>query len=245
MTIGIRFATRSHVGMVRDGNEDSAYAGRRMLAVADGMGGYAGGEVASAAAIDVLRELDVDLPEDELLGTLEKAVHRVNERLQGLVRADPALQGMGTTLTAMLWSGTKLAMAQIGDSRAYMLRGGDLYQITHDQTVVQVLLDDGKIDKDQVASHPLRSVLLQAIDGREVVSPDLQLRNLRVGDRYLLCSDGLWSVVTPDVIHQALTGIADPDQLAGHLVDLANAGGGPDNITCIVADIVDMDHGPS
>src|SRR5882757_1726740 len=125
MTMGIRFATRSDVGMLRDGNEDSAYASSRLLAVADGMGGHTGGEIASAAAIGALKSLDIDVPGDELVATLEEAVRRANDTVQGIVESNPSLQGMGTTLTAMLWSGSKLAVVQIGDSRAYLLRNGD------------------------------------------------------------------------------------------------------------------------
>jgi protein phosphatase len=241
MTLGIRFATRSDVGMLRDGNEDSAYATSRLLAVADGMGGHTGGEIASAAAIQALRSLDVDLPEQELLAALEQAVRRANDSVHGIAESDPSLRGMGTTLTAMLWSGSTLAVVQVGDSRAYLLRNGDLYQITHDQTLVQLLLDDGEISQDQVASHPHRSLLLQALDGRENITPDLQLRTAHIGDRYLLCSDGLWSIVAPQAIHHALSTITDPEQAVGHLIGLANTGGGPDNITCIVADVADLD----
>ncbi|MCW2887501.1 MAG: family protein phosphatase [Streptosporangiaceae bacterium] len=240
MTMGIRFATRSDVGLLRDGNEDSAYAGSRLLAVADGMGGHTGGEIASAAVIEELKRLDIDVAEDELLATLGAAVRRANDTVHAIVQSDPSLQGMGTTLTAMLWSGSKLAVVQVGDSRAYLLRNGDLFQITHDQTLVQQLLDDGKISEDHVASHPFRSLLLQALDGRTQVTPDLQLREALLGDRYLLCSDGLWSMVTPEAIHHALSTIADPEQVVPHLIDLANAGGGRDNITCVVADVVDL-----
>ncbi|MCW2918520.1 MAG: protein serine/threonine phosphatase [Actinomycetia bacterium] len=241
MTMGIRFATRSDVGMLRDGNEDSAYASSRLLAVADGMGGHTGGEIASAAAIGALKSLDIDVPEDELVATLEEAVRRANDTVHGIVESNPSLQGMGTTLTAMLWSGSKLAVVQVGDSRAYLLRSGDLFQITHDQTLVQQLLDDGKISEDHAASHPYRSLLLQALDGRTQVTPNLQLREALLGDRYLLCSDGLWSMVTPEAIHHALSTIADAEQVVPHLIDLANASGGPDNITCVVADVIELD----
>ncbi|WP_433190479.1 PP2C family protein-serine/threonine phosphatase [Actinoallomurus sp. CA-150999] len=239
MTIGIRYATRSDVGMLREGNEDSAYAGLRVLAVADGMGGHTAGEIASATVIEELSALDVEIPPDQLLTTLEQAVNRANQKVHGLAEADPSLQGMGTTLTAMLWSGSRLALVQVGDSRAYLLRDGDLFQITHDQTLVQALLDDGKINQEQATTHPYRSMLLQALDGRAGITPDLQSRSALVGDRYLLCSDGLWSVVTAEAIHKALTGITDPEEVVGNLIAAANAGGGPDNITCIVADVVD------
>ncbi|MDN3352958.1 PP2C family serine/threonine-protein phosphatase [Actinomadura sp. DC4] len=246
MTIGIRFAARSDVGLLREGNEDSAYAGTRLLAVADGMGGHVGGEIASAAAIDTLKPLDVDVPANEIVGVLEQAVHRANEKLHNIVEGDPSLQGMGTTLTAMLWHGRQMALVHIGDSRAYLLRNGELFQITHDHTLVQSLVDEGRISLDEAASHPQRSLLLRALDGRGEVDPDVSLREAQLGDRYLLCSDGLCSVVTAETIHHGLSSVADPEQAVRQLIDLANRGGGPDNITCVVADVVELDtlHGP-
>jgi protein phosphatase len=246
MTIGIHFAARSDVGLLREGNEDSAYAGTHLLAVADGMGGHVGGEIASAAAIDTLKPLDVDVPANEIVGVLEQAVHRANETLHNIVEGDPSLQGMGTTLTAMLWHGHQIALVHIGDSRAYLLRNGELFQITHDHTLVQSLVDEGRISLDEAASHPQRSLLLRALDGRGEVDPDVSLREAQLGDRYLLCSDGLCSVVTAETIHHGLSSVAEPEQAVRQLIDLANRGGGPDNITCVVADVVELDaqHGP-
>lgn len=240
MSIGIRYAARSDVGMLREGNEDSAYAGSHLLAVADGMGGHVGGEIASAAAIGELRKLDHDLPAGELLAALEHTVKAANDKLHRIVESDPALQGMGTTLTAMLWSGSQIALVHIGDSRAYLLRDGSLFQITHDHTLVQSLVDEGRISPDEAASHPQRSLLLRALDGRSEVDPDLSLREAKVGDRYLLCSDGLSGVVTAETIFQVLTEYPDPEAAVRQLIDLANRGGGPDNITCVIADVVDL-----
>ncbi|MFI6514578.1 Stp1/IreP family PP2C-type Ser/Thr phosphatase [Spirillospora sp. NPDC050679] len=244
MSLGIRYAARSDVGMLREGNEDSAYAGSYLLAVADGMGGHVGGEIASAAAIDALRKLDKDLPATELLAALEHTVKTANDNLHRIVESDPALQGMGTTLTAMLWAGNQVALVHIGDSRAYLLRDGSLFQITHDHTLVQSLVDEGRISPDEAASHPQRSLLLRALDGRGEVDPDLSLREAQVGDRYLLCSDGLSGVVTAETIFQVLTDTAEPEQAVRQLIDLANRGGGPDNITCVVADVVELGQQP-
>jgi protein phosphatase len=241
MTIGIRYATQSDAGMLRETNEDSAYAGSRLLAVADGMGGHSGGELASATAIEAMKRLDIDIPADDLLAALQEAVRQANEAVHGLAESDPSLKGMGTTLTAMLLSGQKLALVQIGDSRAYLLRDGELFQITHDQTLVQMLLDDGLITPDKVATHPHRSLLLQALDGRAELDPAMQLRETQIGDRYLLCSDGLWSVIAAQAVHHVLSTVAEPEQVVRELIDMANEGGGPDNITCVVADIVDLD----
>jgi PPM family protein phosphatase len=239
MTLALRYAIRSDVGLLREGNEDAAYAGPRLLAVADGMGGHAAGEVASAAAITAIAKLDDDVPGNDLLDALADAVSDANHALHDMVAADPAIEGMGTTLTAMLWSGSRMALCHIGDSRAYLLRGREFHQITHDHTLVQTLVDEGRISPDDVPTHPQRSMLLRALDGRADVEPDLSLREVRAGDRYLLCSDGLSGVVSEETLHQTLATVADLDEVVLQLIELAIRGGGPDNITCIVADVVD------
>jgi serine/threonine protein phosphatase PrpC len=244
MTLALRYAVRSDVGLLREGNEDSAYAGPRLLAVADGMGGHAAGEVASAVAISALADLDDDLPATQLLDALADAVARANQILHDMVAADPSINGMGTTLTAMLWSGPRVGLCHIGDSRAYLLAGSEFRQITHDHTLVQSLVDDGRISPDEAATHPQRSLLLRALDGTSEAKPDLALRETRLGDRYLLCSDGLSSVVSEETLHHTLATVADPDDVVLQLVELAIKGGGPDNITCIVADVVDTDSAP-
>jgi serine/threonine protein phosphatase PrpC/DNA-binding transcriptional MerR regulator len=237
----IRYAVRTDVGLRRDGNEDSAYAGPRLLAVADGLGGHAGGEVASAAVIDALRPLDTDVPAGELLSALDHAVRRASTALGEIVEADPSLRGMGTTLTALLWSGSQLGLVHIGDSRAYLVRDGEVFQITHDHTMVQLLLDDGRITTDEVASHPQRSLLLRAL-GDFSSEPDLKLLEAQPGDRYLLSSDGLHEVADSGAIRRVLLTVADPDQAVTELVALAIASGGPDNITCIIADVLATDE---
>jgi protein phosphatase len=244
MTFALRYAVRSDVGLLREGNEDSAYAGPRLLAVADGMGGHAAGEVASAVAISALAGLDGGLPAGELEKALSAAVARANQILHDMVAADPSIGGMGTTLTAMLLSGSKLALCHIGDSRAYVLSGEEFHQITHDHTLVQSLVDDGRISPDEAATHPQRSLLLRALDGTSDAEPDLSIRDAKTGDRYLLCSDGLSGVVSEETLHRTLAALAEPEEAVRQLVDLAIKGGGPDNITCIVADIVDSETGP-
>jgi PPM family protein phosphatase len=242
LTLALRYAVRSDVGLLREGNEDSAYAGPHLLAVADGMGGHAAGEVASAATITSIAPLDAMDPGPDLVGALADAVATANLRLQELITSDPAIEGMGTTLTALLWSEGYAALCHIGDSRAYLLRDGQFNQITHDHTLVQLLVDGGTISEDDVATHPYRSLLLRTLDGRTIAEPDLALLETYPGDRYLLCSDGLSGVVTEQTLHQTLTSVADLDKVTSRLVELAIKGGGPDNITCIVADVIDA-HG--
>jgi PPM family protein phosphatase len=236
----IRCAVRTDIGLERQDNEDSAYGGARLLAVADGMGGHAAGEQASAAVIDALRPLDTQVPAGELLNALDHAVRRANGTLRDMAVADPSLAGMGTTLTALLWSGSQLGLVHVGDSRAYLVRDGEVFQITHDHTVVQSLLDAGTITPEEAVSHPQAMLLMQALSALpdRGFEPELQLREAVLGDRYLLSSDGLHRVVAAEEIRRVLLEVADPDQAAADLIALAMDGGGPDNITCIVADVV-------
>ena len=239
MSLGLRYAARSHTGLLRDGNEDSVYAGPRVLAVADGMGGHAAGEVASAVAIAALAHLDEDAPGSDLLEVLRESAESANSHLRDMVSGDPALEGMGTTLTAVLFAGSRLGMLHIGDSRAYLLRDGALTQITHDHTLVQTLVDEGRISEDEASTHPQRSLITRALDGRDGIEPDLSVREVRSGDRYLLCTDGLTGPVgRAETLQEALE-IADPQESCDRLVQLALRGGGPDNVTVIVADVVD------
>jgi PPM family protein phosphatase len=239
MTLELRYAVRSDVGLLREGNEDSAYAGPRLLAVADGMGGHAAGEVASALTIASMAELESEQLGGDMLKALAMAVATANARLQEKIIANPAVEGMGTTLTALLWSNGHAAVCHIGDSRGYLLREGELYQITHDHTLVQSLVDQGRISADDVSTHPQRSLLLRALDGRSIAEPDLSVHESLPGDRYLLCSDGLSGVVRDETLRDTLSTIEDLEIATRQLIELAIHGGGPDNITCIVADVVD------
>jgi serine/threonine protein phosphatase PrpC len=243
MTLALRYAVRSDVGLLREGNEDAAYASPRVLAVADGMGGHAAGEVAAAVAIAALADLDGTQGDGDLREALAAAVAKANRILHDMVAADPAIGGMGTTLTAMLWSGSRAALCHIGDSRAYVLSGGQFRQLTHDHTLVQSLVDDGRISPDEAAAHPQRSLLLRALDGTLDAEPDLTVTEAKAGDRYLLCSDGLSSVVSEETLHRTLASAAEPEEAVLQFVELAIKGGGPDNITCIVADVVDAAPG--
>lgn len=241
MTLVLRYAARSDRGLVRSNNQDSVYAGPRLLALADGMGGHAAGEVASKVVIAALAPLDDDEPGDDLLSQLRESVAGGNGAIAELVEGDPDLEGMGTTLTAMLFSGNKLGMVHIGDSRAYLLREGTLNQITHDDTFVQKLQDEGRITAEEAESHPQKSLLLKALTGHEV-EPSLTVREARAGDRYLLCSDGLSGMVSNETLEEAIQ-IPDPQECADRMIELALKGGGTDNVTVIVADVVDIDYG--
>jgi PPM family protein phosphatase len=239
MTLALRFVARSDVGLVREGNEDSGYAGPFLLAVADGMGGHAAGEVASSVALSTLATLEDDVPSTELLDALAGAVNEANAAISDMVEKHPQLDGMGTTLTALLWSGRRLGLVHVGDSRAYLLRGNQIRQITHDHTFVQQLQDEGRITAEEAAVHPQRSLLLRCLDGRSNPEPDLSVREVLLGDRYLVCSDGLSGVVSDEQLAEALAG-DDLATVADTLVELALRAGGPDNITCVVADVVDV-----
>ena len=242
MTQFLRYAAKSDVGMVRRDNEDSGYAGRTLLVVADGMGGHAAGELASSTAVATLAELDSeDLPAGDVLTALDDAMLTSAERIAQFIQADPSRAGMGTTLTAVLWRGGRIALIHVGDSRAYLLRDGELSQITHDHTYVQTLIDSGRITADEARSHPKRNLLLRAIDGTGVPEGETSIREARVGDRYLLCSDGLCGVVTDSAIAVVLAQVSDPTAAVTELVDLALAAGAPDNVTAVIADVVEVD----
>src|SRR5437764_12341837 len=240
MTLTLRYAARSDRGLIRDGNQDSVYAGPRLLAVADGMGGMAAGDVARNVVIAAMAPLDEDVPGDAMVDALRSAVETANQQLRDAVDANPALEGMGTTLTAMLFSGSKCGTVPVGDSRAYLLRDSDFVQVTKDDTYVQMLVDEGRISAEEASSHPQRSLLTRALDGRDI-DPEYSVRQALPGDRYMICSDGLSSVVSAETIGQSLREYRDPGQCVDRLVQLALRGGGPDNVTVIVADVTDQD----
>jgi protein phosphatase len=224
--VTLRAAAASVPGLVRQGNEDAVYVGRRLLAIADGMGGHAAGDVASAAVIGSLRACDIAVGPGELLEVLARGVTTANAEVARQAAEDPARQGMGTTLTAMLWSADLAALVHIGDSRAFRLRDGTLRRLTEDHVMGNLVSNAG----------PLAPVLTRYLDGRPDRSPDLGLRELRPGDRYLLCSDGLSPVVADSAIREVLVAAADAAAAARQLVALAEEAGGPDNISVIVAD---------
>lgn len=241
MAIALRYAARSDVGLVRANNQDSGYAGPSLLVIADGMGGHAGGDVASSLAIAEMAPLDGESHgADAVLNHLSDAVHAAHRELLERVAEEPALSGMGTTVTALLRTGGRLALAHIGDSRAYMLRDQKLVQITRDHTFVQRLVDDGRITLEEAEQHPQRSVLMRVLsDVVDDVEPDLSMREAKLGDRYLLCSDGLSGVVSFGTLQDTMAAGKDPAATCEQLVHLALRSGAPDNVTCIVADIVD------
>jgi PPM family protein phosphatase len=245
MAVSLRFAARSDVGLLREDNEDSGYAGAHVLAIADGMGGAAAGEVASSVAIAEFAQLDDGDQQGDLLATLREAFMRAQDNLAALVEHEPALRGMGTTLTVVLRSGPRVGLLHVGDSRAYVLREGTLEQITHDHTLVQTLVDTGRITPDEARVHPQRNIITRTLDGTASIEPDLSVRELRTGDRLLLCSDGLSGVVSKDTLTEVLTGAADPSSAADDLVSLALRAGSPDNVTCVVADVVEGESSDS
>ena len=242
MALMLRSAARSDVGLVRRGNEDSGYAGDQLLVVADGMGGHAAGELASAAAIATMSEMETaGLGDAEALERLSEAVVSTSERIADVVAAHPEFAGMGTTLTALAWLGgepSRVAILHVGDSRAYLLRDAELTQVTLDHTYVQTLIDSGRITPEEALVHPRRNLVMRAIDGIHPAEPDVSVREARAGDRYLVCSDGLCGYVSDEHMTELL-GIADPTAAVTALVEAALEVGAPDNVTCIVADVVE------
>ncbi|ELP68521.1 protein phosphatase 2C domain-containing protein [Streptomyces turgidiscabies] len=245
----LRYAARTDIGLVRAANQDTAYAGSRVLAVADGFGPE--GAPASAAAVEALKFLDAEpLTAGNVLNLLEDAVQGANQAVRDIAgtrhekTGDEKTDDVGTTLTAMVWTGSRLALVHIGDSRAYLLRDGELFLITHDHTLVQSMIDEGRLTPEEAATHPQRTLLRKALPNAPApASPDLRLHDARPGDRYLLCSDGLTRAVPEETIQCLLATIPDPDATTAALIEAANANGGPDNVSCVVADVVHGDRG--
>ncbi|WP_069385512.1 PP2C family protein-serine/threonine phosphatase [Cellulosimicrobium cellulans] len=246
MNIALRYAARSDVGLVRSNNQDSGYAGPHLLVVADGMGGHAGGDVASSIAIAALAPLDGESHgPDDALAELEQSIEHARQDLVERSVSDPELVGMGTTVTAILRAGNKLAMAHLGDSRAYLLRDGELSQATTDHTFVQHLVDTGRISADEAETHPQRNVVMRVLGDFDIdLTPDMSVREAKPGDRWLLCSDGLSGFVSLETLEQTLLDTPDVDECADRLLQLALRAGSTDNVTVVVADVVDVDALP-
>ncbi|MFG2721316.1 MerR family transcriptional regulator [Streptomyces sp. NPDC048416] len=237
----IRYAALSDTGLVRERNQDTVHAGPRLLAVADGYGSE--GAPASAAAVDALKHLETETggaPAGGLLNLLADAVDRAERAVHGLAGPGTSSDEAGTTLTAMLWTGSHLALVHIGDSRVHLLRDGELFQITHDHTLVQSMVDEGRLTPEEAVSHPQRSLLVRALGRGADATPDMRLHDVERGDRYLLCSDGLSCVVPAKKIRGVLRESAGPEQAVRALVALANDRGGPDNVSCVVADVLEV-----
>jgi PPM family protein phosphatase len=238
MTLQLRYVAHSEIGLIRKNNQDSGYASPHLLVVADGMGGAAAGDLASAVAIDTMRKIDAPTTGQEMLEVLAGAIHQANDKIAELVESDLSLEGMGTTVTGAMFDGAQLGLAHIGDSRAYLLRDGHLQRLTHDHTWVQSLVDDGKISENEAAMHPHRSLLLKVLNGQPTNDPDLAVVPVVAGDRLMFCSDGVCGLIDDDVIEAALV-LPEVNDAAQRLVGEALHEGGIDNITVIVADVVE------
>ncbi|WP_342318775.1 PP2C family protein-serine/threonine phosphatase [Corynebacterium mayonis] len=239
MNLKLNYVTASDRGLVRENNEDSAYAGPHLLVLADGMGGHAAGEVASQLMVSHMKHLDKDPGDADMLALLGAAAEDANASIEASVKENPEQDGMGTTLSALMFNGREVGLIHVGDSRGYLLRDATLTQITEDDTFVQSLVKEGRLDPGDVSSHPQKSLILKAYTGRPV-EPHLETIPVQVGDRFMLCSDGLSDPVTSSTIEETLRH-GEPDVVVQRLIELALRSGGPDNITIIVADVVDTD----
>lgn len=237
MTLSWRYTALSDVGRVRRDNQDSGYAGPHLLVVADGVGGAARGDVASGAAVAQLRLLDRP-PGNDALEQLAGSVHLAHNKIADLVADDPELEGTSTTLTAALFDGSRLSVAHVGDSRGYLLRDGELEQLTKDHTLVQSLVDEGRITDEEARTHPHRNIILRAVDGVHEPEPDVSTIELRAGDRLMLCSDGCSGVLDPEQLGSLLA--TEPlEDAAQALVAAALEAGSSDNVTVVLAELVD------
>jgi len=239
--VRFRVGARTDVGRVREGNEDSYMVHEPLFAVADGMGGHQGGEVASNLALAAMETIaEEPLPDGDSAPRLAEVVREANRVVLQRAGSDPALSGMGTTLTAVLAGiGGRIHVAHVGDSRAYLLRGGEMSQLTRDQTVVQRLVDEGRISPEEAEIHPQRSILTNAIGVDRDIEVDEASYELEIGDRLLLCSDGLSGMVSEADIKRILVENEDPQAACDALVEAANQAGGQDNITALILDAVE------
>ena len=235
--LALQAAVRSDTGLVRSHNEDSVFASSRLLAVADGVGGRAAGEVASAAVIDQLILMDKSRLSEPLPRALEKAVWSGNASIDFIASCRPPTAGMSTTLTAVAIGDDGYSIANVGDSRAYLLREGTLVQLTRDDSYVQELIESGAIDAESARQHPQRSVVLKALDGSPDRTPAIDVEEARAGDRLMLCSDGRSDLVDERALGSALS-IRSLERSAEALIELALQGGGSDNVSVVVADVV-------
>jgi len=234
-------SARSAIGLVRQGNEDSGFVSPQLIAVADGMGGHAAGEVASRIAVEVLQSLlpsliSTEIDEDSVEDLLMHSLHSIDSEISAVTDEEIEKRGMGTTLTALLIRDKHISLLHVGDSRCYRLRGNTLEQLSNDHTVIQELLDQGAISQAEAVEHPQRSMLTQALRGDGDVTPVLQMYEIKKGDRYLLCSDGLSGVLTEKEIKIGLKK-SDKDEAVKFLVDATYVNGAPDNVTVLIADI--------
>ena len=238
MALELRVRAHSETGLVRKENQDSGFVSPSMLIVADGMGGAAAGDLASRVAVDELRRADGQGTGEDMLDVLDDAARRANDRLADLIEQDPDLEGMGTTICGGLFDGRDLGVVHLGDSRGYLVRDGHMLRLTHDHSWVQSLIDEGRLDEDAAFSHPHRSLLLRVLNGQPYSRPDLLLVTLNDGDRLLFCTDGLCGIVDDPDIAASLSQIDPREALAG-LIAAAHEAGGSDNITLVLADVVD------
>lgn len=228
------FGSRTDIGCLRDHNEDSLVVTPPLFAVADGMGGHAAGEVASEIAVRVLSELAPEHPDVEALG---RAIEEANRAVIQAAREGRGRQGMGTTMTAAMLEGERLVIAQVGDSRAYLLHQGKLQQLTRDHSLMADMIEAGQLTPEEARTHPQRSVITRALGSDTHLHPDIYEINVETGDRLLICSDGLSGMVFDDEIENTLRRVQDPQRCASQLVNEAIAAGGHDNVTVIVADV--------
>lgn len=240
MTYSLRVEAHSEVGRIRKNNQDAGYASPSMLVVADGMGGAAAGDLASAVAVVIARDADERLAGEAMLSHMDGVLDETNVRLSELVSEDLTLDGMGTTFCGAMFDGSQLGLAHIGDSRCYLLRDGELSQLTHDHSWVQQLIDEGRLTPKQAATHPHRSLIIRVVNGQNGTRPDLEMVDVQLGDRIMFCTDGLSGLIDDDQIQQLLT--EDDLGLAiNNLAGAANEAGGHDNITVVLADVVEQD----